>query len=383
MQLRPPVEHVVRKTSGYWVETEQNRFLDLQLGYSAYTWGYNNENLLQAYITGIRDSTCVIRHDQTCEALERVNKLLLAISGMEALLWTISGSDAVEAAVQIALQYQNLTFKRGDILSFSPGYHGCTWLNRALKGERKLDNVHVLTAAPWTVIQQREQAEQATWEALVDKLNKNRQIGTIILESMPWYEGVRPWSEWWWNKMTELQNTKDIIIIIDDIAGGFGKVAPFVSHKRFNFKPDIVAVAKALTGGHAPSSCAMASSRMLPVLKQDVWWHGHTWHPYIPALYLIERCIELTDVTNFNAIEHTLDMWLAENKFIKNHRGIGLMRELFFEGDIDDKQLVDCGLIVSRKRPNSISLIVPQIANDEYWMELTARMLQLTTQLAG
>jgi len=378
MQLRPPVEHTIKKTLGYWVETDKRRFLDLQLGYSAYTWGYNNRDLIEAYITGIKDNTCTIRHDQTCEVLEKVNRRLLAIADMGAVLWTISGSDAVEAAIQIAVQYQNLTFKRNDILSFSPGYHGCTWFNRALNGERKLNNVHVISTASWTLMQEREQAEQATWRALLYELDNNKQIGTIILESMPWSGGVRPWSEWWWSKMTELQNVRDIIIIIDDVAGGFGKVAPFVSHKRFNFKPDIIAIAKALTGGHVPSSCAMASSKLLPVLRQDIWWHGHTWHPYIPALYLIEKNIEMTDIVNFNKIEHTLDMWLKENQFIKNYRGIGLMRELFFESDIDDNQLINCGLIVSKKRSNSMSLIVPQIADDEYWVELTKRISQLT-----
>ena len=49
MQLRPPVEHTIRKTLGYWVETDTKRFLDLQLGYSAYTWGYNNRDLLAIY----------------------------------------------------------------------------------------------------------------------------------------------------------------------------------------------------------------------------------------------------------------------------------------------------------------------------------------------
>jgi len=61
MQLRPPVEHTIKKTSGYWVETDEKRFLDLQLGYSAYTWGYNNKNLLEAYITGIKDNTVAYR----------------------------------------------------------------------------------------------------------------------------------------------------------------------------------------------------------------------------------------------------------------------------------------------------------------------------------
>ena len=53
------------------------------------------------------------------------------------------------------------------------------------------------------------------------------------------------------------------------------------------------------------------------------------------------------------------------------------MRELFFESDIDDNQLINCGLIVSKKRSNSMSLIVPQIADDEYWVELTKRISQL------
>lgn len=377
MQLRPPIDQVIDKTYGYWAESSGKKFLDLQLGYSSYTWGYNNDLLIKSLYSGINDQVGVIRHDQTAEKLEMVNKRLLDKTRMKALLWTISGSDAVEAAIQIATQYQNKTFNKLNFISFSPGYHGCTWLARILNGERRHSNFINVVVPDWKKIEEREAIESMLWNKVIQIIEKDSQVGSIVVESMPWFNGHRPWSDGWWVKMSQLQKERNILLIIDDIACGFGKVAPLTSHLRYSIKPDIVAIGKALTGGHAPSSCALVGSKIFPVIKEDYWWHGHTWHPYLPALNLVNTILDITNDDHFYKIEEKLDNWLKTNTKIDHYRGIGLMREVFFKNIISDENIIKAGLIVSKKSENSMSLIVPQIADTLYWNELEERINRL------
>lgn len=376
IQLTPKVTQHISNTYKYWVETNQKQLLDLALGYSSHTWGYKNERLINAFTRGINNDVSFICQGQTCNTLEQVNKKLLEKTNMKALLWAISGSDAIEAAIQIALQYQELTYRKYNFLSFCPSYHGCTWLARILNGERKHPNFTNISIPTWTKMEEQEVIEQHVWKDLEYHLSKDSQIGGIVLESMPWFNGHRPWSTFWWEKMSMLQK-KNILLIIDDIACGFGKVAPYTSHQRLNISPDIVAVGKALTGGYAPISAALVGSNIFPIIQKDSWWHGHTWHPYIPALHLINECLDMTDCSKFDQLEKQLDIVLASVNNISHFRGIGLMKEVFLTKRVTPETMLNAGIIANKKAENSFTVIAPQIADDVYWEELKSRLNRL------
>jgi adenosylmethionine-8-amino-7-oxononanoate aminotransferase len=373
MQLAQPFKTRIDKTYSYWIESDNQKLLDLALGYSSCIWGYKNKRLIDALSNAAANDVSFLHGGQSCATLEKVNKKLLEKTGMKALLWTVSGSDAVEAAIQIAIQYQNLTYRKDKIISFAPSYHGCTYIARVLNGERKHSNFINITVPAWTEMHEQSRVEEIVWNNLEFYINKDSQIGGIILESMPWFNGHRPWSSSWWEKMKLLQK-KNILLIIDDVACGFGKVAPYLSHQRLGFEADIVAAGKALTGGYAPASCAFAGKSIFPVLQKDSWWHGHTFHPYIPALHLINECLDMTDEARFEQLGKKLISVLSSNKNILHHRGLGLIREVFLRKEVTPEAMLQAGIFAMRKNNNSMTIVVPQIADEAYWQELDSRL---------
>ena len=371
----------VIETQGYWVETNLGKHLDLYMGNSAYTWGYQDKELIDALSTAMKVSFVRGRQGESCEMLDRVNSKLLALTGMHSILWTVSGSDAVEAALEISNQWHEQVDRKFKILSFNPGYHGCTWLPKAMRGERIWDECVTITDAPfWHTDSQQAAAETDAWNQLIKKLDDDQNIGTIIIESLPWLAGIRNWSTGWWKNIRELCTQRGILLCIDDVAGGFGKVSAGASHKVFGIEPDIIALGKGITGGHVPLSCALAHKNLAEVLEARRWFHGHTWQPYVPGLAVIEKIIDRVDQDKFNILVKKLDNWihaLAQDNLISGCRGIGLMREMLLPKTLLPGSLDHAGLVTNQLYENTLGIIVPQTADDIYWRELDARVRNL------
>jgi acetylornithine/succinyldiaminopimelate/putrescine aminotransferase len=367
------IARTVVSNRGYWVNTTQGQYLDLWLGNSAYVWGYNNADLNQALATGMSGVSFVRgRQGETCDILDQVNQRLTALTGMHSILWTVSGSDAVEAGLEIAWQWQQQQANpRPRILSFTPNYHGCTWLSKSLRRERSWNTQVVVVDAS---------SEAEAWNNLLTTLDSTagQRVGTIIMESIPWLRGLKPWSQSWWQNLRQLCTERGILLMIDDVAGGFGKAAATCTHASLGIEPDIVALGKSLTGGHAPLSCALAHQRLAPALQQCRWVHGHTWQPWVPGLSLVNKVLDLVDQTRFNDLVGRTDAWIRSlGTAIKEHRGQGLIRELVFHGNIDPRILEQAGLLTNQFYTNSLSFVVPQIANETYWIELDQRIKYL------
>lgn len=374
------IDKNIVSTSEWYITTENKKYIDFTLGLSCFTWGYNNKRLINALIRGIESGVNFTRgrENETCEILRKVNALILSTTQMKSVLWTGSGTDAVEAAIQISRQYHSkVKDDRVEILSLSNGYYGCSWLNKSLKGERELSGINTVPLPDWNTLDERQMLEEHTFNKIIEKINSNNKIGTIIFESTPFSIGVRPWSNWWWEKIKELQIQKDLIIILDDITGGFGKIAPFASHQRFNFSPDIITLGKGITGGYAPVSCALVGERIQPVIGKDSWTHGHTFQPFLAGLFLIEEIINMTNIENFTEKENKLTQFLDESitkNYIKYYKGLGLARELVFNKKIDADYLERLGVITAKKRADSILLVAPQNATDEYWADVEKKL---------
>ena len=371
----------VLSTNGYWVETNIGKHLDMYMGNSAYSWGYQDKELISALTDAMSISFVRGRQGESCDLLDRVNARILSLTGMDNILWTVSGSDAVEAALEISFQWHEQVDRRFKVLSFNPGYHGCTWLPKAMRNERQWHEHVVVADAPyWYKLDQQRDAEEQAWNNLVKQLDDNPDVGTIIIESLPWLAGIRNWSDTWWKNIRTLCTERGILLCIDDVAGGFGKVSAGASHTVFGIEPDIIALGKAITGGHVPLSCALAHKNLTKVLEARRWFHGHTWQPYVPGLAVIEKILERVDQHKFNSLVTQLDNWLTDlenDGLIAGCRGIGLMREMLLPKTLLPGSLDHVGLVTNQLYENTLGIIVPLNADDTYWHELNTRVRNL------
>jgi len=384
----------VLNTQGYWVETDLGRMIELMSGNTSYIWGYGHPGLIGAINNQLHSVQFVrAKSTETADIIESVNKDLMAISGTTGITWAVSGSDGVEAGVEMALKYWEKTNpNKSKILSFSPGYHGCTALGKALRGIRPSNEIVISAAPQWLLEKDQRVNEVKCFRQLNQTIKQNPQIGTIIMESIPWVEGVHPWSQWWWENIRKLCDINDILLVIDDVFGGFGKVSGMVSHKEFNVQPDIVVLGKAITGGYVPLSCALSSDKVTQVLSGTEWMHGHTWQPQMLGIACVRWVLDNFDLVKVNEIHQRqcdiLDK-LKRQRLIREYHGTGLTKEVILWRPTSKMELQKQGLCNNQyaylwdTATNTMGalrllIVTPLIADEEYWTEFESRISRLT-----
>ena len=364
----------------YYLQTDHGTVIDLMCGNSAYVWGYNYKPIVDAMHEQFSKASFVRgRLSETTDLLETVNDRLIKESKMNAISWAVSGSDAVEAAVELVYHYwKNTDTSKTKIVGFSPGYSGCTWIGKALRGEVKIDIVNSPLPAPqWKVEHEISLEEDRCFNEIKHRLDVEPEIGAIFMESIPWLAGIRPWSNSWWKKIESLCNERNILLVIDDVAGGFGKIGAAFSHLEYDISPDIVILGKSITGGFTPSSCVLANQKVSDVLKNIEWLHGHTWQPNMIGVAATNIILDIYNTETVKSVGIKLNSFMDryhDQGVILSHRGVGSFREMILHSDFDIKELENVDLVTNQPNRNTIGIISPIIADDEYWNTLENRL---------
>lgn len=364
----------------YYLHTDHGTVIDLMCGNSAYVWGYNYKPIVDAMHEQFSKASFVRgRLSETTDLLETVNNRLLTESKMNSICWAISGSDAIEAAIELVYHYwKNTDTNKTKVVGFNPGYSGCTWIGKALRGEVKIDIINNPLPAPqWNFEHEISLEESRCFDAIKHQLDTEPEIGAIFMESIPWLGGIRPWSTSWWKKIESLCNERNILLVIDDVAGGFGKIGSMFSHLDYNISPDIVVSGKSITGGFTPSSCVLANQKVSEVLANIEWVHGHTWQPNMIGIAATNKILNIYNADTVKSVGTKLNSFM--NRYydlgvIASYRGVGSFREMILHSDYNIKELESVELVTNQANRNTIAIIPPIISDDEYWNTLTDRL---------
>jgi len=374
----------VKKTEKYWVHTNQGKLLETLAGNTAYIFGYNNEYILnKMYEIQKEIGYLNFKHNEVCDYNNELINFLCHKGDWGGISYAVSGTDGVECALAISHQYWKLINpNKSKIVSFTPGYHGATYFCRMLRGEEDPANkVYVIDAPSWETIEDRLPHETQALNDLRIILENKKDIGSVIFESIPWYKGIRPWSDSWWKEIRKLCDQHKVLLILDDVMGCVGKIGPYFSYDRYKIKPDVVALGKSFTGGYSPLSCACASKNITEVIQKD-WLYGHTWQPNMAgvgaALAVKDIFIE-TEIYKIESRITDLKSKLLDQKLIKSESGIGLIHCLKLSQPINADHFVKNGLTGGPAMKDNISMCLPYIADDEYFFELENRLINCLT----
>lgn len=357
----------ILETSGYWLNTNKGKLLDFQMGNSAFVFGYNDHDILNR-IQNNKIKFVKNGEGETSQEIRKVVSQLLELSNMSALSWTVSGTDAVETALAISDHYwQNKNPNKNKILSLVPCYHGASWLTRSLRGEIKNDRCEFVTAPQWIAEEDREGSENSTLLQAEEKF-KSQAIGTIIIESIPWVLGVYPFSETFWSKLKVLCDKYDVLIVLDDVAGCFGKVGKPFSNTTLGIEADIIAVGKSLSGGYAPIGAALLNRRVFDCIGDVEWNHTYTYNPNTLGVSAISAVLDKVPTGIFDNI----DVLRERTKQILTDLGIryrsqGLCFDMITDTRHSYLKFKEAGFSFNAYNPDSIPLMVPLIADEEYF----------------
>jgi len=338
-------KRTITKTEKYYIYTEGEKYLDTQMGNSSFIYGYSDKEILDAmYNTDIR----FLHSAKTSDKLNLVTEKLLGLAKMKTVMWTHSGSDAVESAIALNDHYwDNVDPSRKKVITIKDNYHGCTYLTKAARGETKLDKF---------IITSEDNIENSI----------SNDVGAVMVESIPWIHKVAPRSKEWWQNLRKICSDNDVNLIIDDVAGCFGKLGYPISTERYGISADIIAISKALTAGYVPFGAALGNERIVGASKNSHLWHSHTFNPSAHAIEVLD--VMLNRLDDFKKIE-LLEKRLAtvfSNTGLEYHN-IGLVGELKLPDIKTPEQYWKAGMELNIYNPGRFIIAMPIIADDEYF----------------
>lgn len=382
-------------TYDYWIEYEGGKTsLEIQSGNAAFTLGYNNPKIKQHIFDNkvdfVRGNT-----GESNEMVDSLSDLLCNISGMKSIAYAVSGSDANESAINAVDRYwTSKGAHRPYIVSIAPCYHGTTYTTKTLSTELERPNysgwaefnrTRVILGKRWIKADQQKENEADKLQKLKEYLEKHgKETGAIILESIPWNDAIAPYSKEFWLSIEELVDQHDVLLILDDVAGCFGKNQHLFTHHYLTIRPDIITIGKALTNGVTPLSASLHNDKVSSAIASKTWEHGHTWQPNVNGVIAAHVCI----VDHIQAIEDEKHQYIGAKldelgkHLVDNSLSSGFVRQGSFMGintfgiDVSLAKLSKHGLAATTAA-DSLKLVVPTIADDKYFTELTNRTLDL------
>ena len=293
-------------------------------------------------------------------SFELANKVVeLTPAGLDKVFFTDSGSETVETALKIARGYwRNLGQpSKTKFIGRHRGYHGVNFggvsvggigFNRKLFGQ-SVDSDHI----PHTVLEENKfsRGMPEIGAHLADELEElvilhdASNIAAVIVEPMSGTSGVLPPPKGYLNRLREICDKHNILLIFDEVITGFGRMGSLTGAEEFGVTPDIMTLAKQITNGIQPLGAVGGGSNIYEAYMEKggpdymvEFPHGYTYsaHPVacaagIAALDLLvnENLVQL--VKEMSATFEDAVHSLKSAPFITDIRNYGFAAGLSLE----------------------------------------------------
>ncbi|MEK9576128.1 MAG: aspartate aminotransferase family protein [Luminiphilus sp.] len=300
------------------------------------------------------------------KAFELATKIADLMPGdLNHVFYTNSGSESADTSLKMARAYWQL---KGDtrktrFIGREKGYHGVNYggvavggipANKKLFGE-VLEADHLshtmLPENAFTRGMPNHGAHLADeLEALVERYGADT-IAAVIVEPMGGSAGVLPPPQGYLQRLRELCDKHNLLLIFDEVITGFGRCGAMTGADAFGVTPDILNVAKQLTNGAVPMGAVIASSEVHETFMANAgpdyvleFAHGYTYsaHPVACAAglaaldVLVEEGLPQRVAAEAPYFESLLHEQLSEKPFVTDVRNYGFAGAITLEAKGDE-----------------------------------------------
>lgn len=280
--------------------------------------------------------------------------LLTRLSCMDKVFFINSGAEANEGAVKLARKYGS-KFKNGayEIITAKNSFHGRTLAMMSASGKEKWKNLYSpkVDGFIW--------AEYNNIDAI--KSNISDKTCAVMLELVQGEGGVIEADVEYVKEIRRLCDENDILLIIDEVQTGIGRLGTMFGYELYGIEPDIMTLAKGIGGG-VPLSAVLAKDR---VCCFDAGDQGGTYSmtPIATAvgLAVVNEIIDKDILGNVNEVgayfRAELDKLVDEYSFVSGTRGKGLLLALALDGVEGSEIQAECfrnKLIINSPNKNTL-----------------------------
>jgi adenosylmethionine-8-amino-7-oxononanoate aminotransferase len=305
---------IVRGEGSYVYDADGRRYLDGSGGPAAFSIGHGNREVNAAIAAQLDKVACGYRYLFTSEPLEQLTGLLLARCGPQFghIVYSGSGSEAVESAMKLALQYWDARgLAKTRFIARERSYHGNTlgalsvsgFLERRRPFEASLLNVSFVSAAnAYRPLGGLAGAELTA--ALADELDARiaalgaERVAAFIFEPVVGAAGgVVPAPPGYAQAVRAVCDRHDVLMIADEVMCGAGRCGTWRALEHDGIVPDIMAVGKGLAGGYIPLAATILAKELGDTIlsEQGSFLTGHTYSGHTSACaagLAVQRIIE-------------------------------------------------------------------------------------------
>lgn len=263
--------------SGSWMhDGSGGRYLDFLSGCSTLNYGHNHPVLKAALLDYIESDGIAhsldLHTDAKAEFLTELEQTILRPRGLayKTMFTGPTGTNAVEAALKLARKVTG----RQHVIAFTNGFHGmtlgalaCTG-NAGKRGGAGIPLAHVSHEPYDGYFGSDVDTAELLEQRLKDPSSGLDAPAAFLVETVQGEGGLNVASAEWLRKIARIAKDNGALLIVDDIQAGCGRTGQFFSFEQAGIEPDIVTLAKSLSGMGLPFALTLFKPEL------DVWTPG-------------------------------------------------------------------------------------------------------------
>ncbi|MPZ75700.1 MAG: adenosylmethionine--8-amino-7-oxononanoate transaminase [Deltaproteobacteria bacterium] len=291
---------IISKGEGHFIEDVNGRkYLDGVSSLWCNVHGHRKraiDDAIRAQLDRISHSTFLgLSH---VPGIQLAQKLIEVVPrGLKRVFYSDSGATAVEVAMKMAVQYWQLRGegRRTLIASLAESYHGDTVGSMSMGYSETFHRYHksllfpVLRITPPHVFRyyqgmSEDQALGAAVEEAEAKLTENKNsVAALVME--PLMQGAAGmWAQpaGYLQALSLICRRHGILLVLDEVATGFSRTGKMFACNHAGVTPDILCLAKGITGGYLPLAATITSEEIFAAFLGEysefkAFFHGHTY----------------------------------------------------------------------------------------------------------
>ncbi|HZS31025.1 MAG TPA: aspartate aminotransferase family protein [Gaiellaceae bacterium] len=323
-----------RSEGAYMFDADGTRFLDLLGGFGMYAVGRNNPRVRAALVEALELETPGMLAMGATLLPGLLAEALIGLAGgrIERCLFTNSGTESVEAALKLG----RAATKRERVVSAEHGFHGLTL--GALSANANAE----FTARFQPLLPGFDRVPFGDLDALEAQLRRE-DVAVFLVEPVQG-KGIHLPPDGYLAAAQELCRKHGTLFCVDEVMTGFGRTGRMFAFQHWGLEPDLVTVAKSLSGGYVPVGALLMARSVHEAVFDSMphaMSHGSTFAPNelgmaagLATLHELRerRLVEESERLGERLLELTRPL-VEEFEVVKEVRGLGLAWAIEFEGD--------------------------------------------------
>ena len=305
--------------------SDGRRILDFLSGYCVHNTGHNHPEIISALTDELqRCGPAMIQTHVAERAGELAAKLCdLAGGGLTKVFFGSSGSEGVEAAIKFARAHTG----RSGLLYAHGAFHGLTCGALSLMGNS------FWREGFGPLLPGAEPVPFDDVEALERKV-KTKKFAALILEPIQSEAGIRVPNPDYLVAAKQLCRRYGTLLVLDEVQTGMHRTGPFLAAQHFGVEPDMVVLAKAMSGGLVPVSAVLMTEAIYEAvygsLRRAIV-HTSTFSENALAMRAASATLEVLEDEKLG--QRSTDMGrLLKNRLIEALRGFEMVKEVRGQG---------------------------------------------------